>query len=246
MEEIRNFENELTFAEIEQFVNADWGHGSSLLHLAVEQDDFKLVKQCIQFSADVNKLDNYGQTALFNCSSLEIAKYLVEYGVDVNILNHMGVTAVVKLYNSNKDLIKYLAEITDLDVEDGKYNPSTLLYEMISNQEGDLSLFKIVIPRTKNINRTNYTSSSYLMSAVKNKKYLDVIKMLIELGKIDLYLRDRDGKNFYDLAFIYVQKEIKRNYPEYMRRKDMTDQQRQVLDRADKLKHLNSISNRED
>jgi ankyrin repeat protein len=236
MEEIKKNENKVTDTEIKQFVNADWGDGRSLLHHAVEQDDFKLVKQCIEFKADVNKLDNYGQTALFNCSSLEIAKYLVEYGVNVNILNHMGVTAVVKLYNSNKDLIKYLAGITDLDLV-GKVNSSTLLEKMISYREIDKSLFEIVIPSTKNKNRIDKYSRSYLMNAAQNRNYFVIIMLLVKSG-IDLYLRDQDGKNFYDLSFKYVQKVIEINYPEFMRRKGMTDQQRQ---RFDKLIRLNSI-----
>ena len=243
MKEIKKNENELIYTEIEQFVNADWGNGDSLLHHAVEQDDFKLVKQCIQFKADVNKVDNYGDTALFFCKSIEIAKFLVDNGADVNILNIDGDTAVVGLYyRRNSDIIKYLAGITNLDIECGKYNPSTLLQKMISGEEKDLSLFKIVISRTKDINRVNKSPRSYLMNAALNNKCLDVIKFLIGPG-IDLYLRDRDGKNFYDLAFKYVQNEIRKNYPEFMKRKDKTEQQRQ---RFDKLKYLNSISNYED
>jgi ankyrin repeat protein len=246
MEKIKRNENNVTFTEIKQLLNADWGDGRSLLHLAVEQDDFKLVKQCIQFKADVNKVDNDGCTALFFCNSIEIAKFLVDNGTDVNILNIYGDTAVIRLfYRKNSDIIKYLAGITNLDLEGGKNYPVTLLNEMILCEEKDLSLFKIVIPRTKNINRIDGYSRSYLMNAAKNSKYLDEIMLLAESG-IDLYIRDRDGKNFYDLSFKYVQKEIEKNYPEFMMRKGMTDQQRQVLDRSDKLKHLNSISNCDD
>ena len=244
MEEIKKNENNVTFAEIKQLLNADWGSGRSLLHFAVFLDDIKLVKLCIQFKADVNEIDNYGCTALFFCNSIEIAKFLVDNGTDVNILNIDGDTAVVRLYykKGNSDIIKYLAGITNLNIECGKYNPTTLLDKMISYEEKDLSLFKIVIPRTKNINRVDNYSRSYLMNAVLNNKYLDVIKFLIE-SEIDLYLRDQYGKNFYDLAFKYVQKEIKKNYPEFMKRKDKTEQQRQALDRSDKLKQLNTISN---
>jgi ankyrin repeat protein len=247
MEKLINYENELTFAEIEQFVNADWGYGRSLLHIAVSENNMKHVAQCFNFGIDVNKVDNGGKTALFLCKSTEIAKFLVDNGADVNIINKSGMMAVHELYTykSNADLIKidlikYLAGITNFDLEI-KYS-LTLLGEMISREEKDLSLYKIVIPRTKNINRIDGHSRSYLMNAVLNKKYLDVIKMLIKAG-IDLYIKDQDGKNFYDKTFKYVQKEIEKNYPEFMKRKDMSEQQRQ---RLDKLKHLNTISNGED
>lgn len=241
MEKIKNHENELTFAELEKFVNADWGYGGTLLYRAVDLDDIMLAKQCIQLNAEVNRIDSDACSALFYCKSLEMAKFLVDNGIDVNILNQDGETAVVHLYymGKNSDIINYLAGITNLDLESGKNDSSTLLDKMITKQEENLSLYKIVIPRTKNINRIDDDSRSYLMNAVQHKKNLKVIKMLIESG-IDLYIRDEDEKNFYDLAFKYVKKEIRKNYPEFMKRKDMTDQQRH---RFDKLKNLNSISN---
>jgi ankyrin repeat protein len=225
--------------DLELFANSDWGNGKSLLHLAVQQDDIKLVKQCIQLNAEVNMVDRQGCTALFYCKSLEIAKFLVDNGVDVNILDRCYDTAVVSLYKRvNIDIIKYLAEITNLDIEDNKSNYSLLLYQMIRNQELDLSLFEIVIPRIKNINRITRNSESYLMMAAQNRKYLNVIMMLVESG-IDQYMRNRDGKNFYDLSFQYVQEEIKKKYPEFIKYKDMTDDQRK---RKIKLEQLGRIS----
>lgn len=233
-------ENILTADILELFVNSNWENGRSLLHIAVNQDDFKLVKYCIQLNADVNKIDNHGRTPLFFCKSIEIAKFLVDSDIDVNILNYRGETAVVSLYDSgNIDVIKFLAGITNLDFESGNHYYLTLLGRMISNQEGDLSLFKIVIAGTKNLNRIDNFSNSYLLSAVKNSKYLDVIMMLAESG-IDLFIKDKNGKNFYDLSFQYVKKEIEKKYPDFMKYKDMPESQRQ---RKSKLEQLNTISN---
>ena len=66
MEEIKKNENKLTFAELEQFVNADWGYGRSLLHKAVYRDNINLVKLCIQLNADVNKIDDHGLYGRWN------------------------------------------------------------------------------------------------------------------------------------------------------------------------------------
>jgi hypothetical protein len=76
------------------------------------------------------------------------------------------------------------------------------------------------------------------MMAAQNRKYLNVIMMLVESG-IDQYMRNRDGKNFYDLSFQYVQEEIKKKYPEFIKYKDMTDDQRK---RKIKLEQLGRIS----
>lgn len=232
-------EDILNSDQLEYFVNSDWGNGESLLHVAVWQDDIKLVEQCVQLKADVNKVNILGRSALFLCKSLEIAKFLVNNGADVNILDIWGNTAVVFRYRrANNDVIKYLAEITNLDLVDGQNISSTLLHMMIQNQEIDKSLFEIVIPRTKNINRVDDYSDSYLMMAARKSKYLDVIMMLVESG-IDLYMRNRDGKNFYDLLYKNVQKEIEKKYPEFMKCKDLTDDQRK---RKFKLGQLNRIS----
>lgn len=221
------------------FVNSNWRYGESLLHLAVQQNNVELVKQCIQLNVDVNKVDEQGRTALFYCRSLEIANILVNNGVDVNILDSIDNTAVVSLYrNADIDIIKYLAKITDLDLEGKKNDSSTLLQKMIDNQELDISLFEIVIPRTKCLNRiAGYFSDSYLTLAAQNRKYLDIIIILVEAG-VDLYTRNRQGKNFYDLSFKYVKKEIEKKYPEFMRYKDMPEIPRQ---RLFKIKQLNRI-----
>lgn len=240
MEEKKKDENKVDYTDMQNFVNADWGNGGSLLHKAVYRDDINLVKQCIQLNAVVNKIDNNGCTPLFHCKSLEIAKFLVDNGTDVNILNKEGETAVASLYYWRKfDVIKYLAGITNLDLESGKKYSSTLLERMISRQESDLSLFEIVIPRTKNINRIDSYSNSYLLSAVKNSKYLDIIMMLAKSG-IDLYIKDREGKNFYDLSFQYVKKKIAKEFPDFMKYNDLSESQRQ---RKFKLDQLNMISN---
>lgn len=240
MEEIKKDENKVDYTEMEYFVNADWWNEKSLLHLAVKQDDFSLVKQCIQLKADVNKTDNCGYTALFYCKSLEMAKFLVDNGIDLNIISGFGETAVVSLYNrKNSDIIKYLAGITNLDFERGTNISSTLLEKMIIFQEDDLSLFEFVLSRTNNKNRIDSNSNSYLMKAVKNSKYLDVIMILVESG-IDLYLKDKYGNNFYDLSFQYVKKAIEKNYPDFIKYKDMPESQRQ---RKFKLEQLNIISN---
>jgi len=62
--------------------------------------------------------------------------------------------------------------------------------------------------------------------------------MLVESG-IDLYTRNRDGKNFYDLSFQYVKKEIEKKYPKFMKYKDVTENQR---NRNVKLAQLNRFA----
>lgn len=231
-------DSEFADMEIQDIINADWCEEQLLLHIAVMENNMNLITQCFHFGVDVNKVDNKGRTALYYCESVEIAKLLVEHGIDVNNLDFMGITAVVDHYSrSNDAVVKYLIQITDLDLAGDNFLASTLLEYMIYSEERDLSLIKMVVDRTKDLNRINYSGYTYLLMAVRIKKNTGVILLLIEAG-VDLYVRDQDGNNFYDLSFKYVQAEIQKRYPEFIKRKDMTYQQRK---RLDKLTHLKSL-----
>jgi len=229
-----------TFSEIQNLVNDDWGYKASLLHLAVKQNDINRVRKCIEYGVYVNKVDGDGNTALHFSKSLEVTKFLVENGADVNILNLNGETAVVYLYRRNNESCKYLIPFTDLDLTGfDKFNREsyTLLGEMILSAECDPSLIQMVIDKTKNLNKLYMNGDSYLIRAAKTTKIKAFTLSLVKAG-CDLYIRNSEGKNFYDLAYGYVKKEIEKNYLEFMHCKDMTDHQRL---RYLKLKHLKSI-----
>lgn len=237
-QKLKSKKDEMNGLVIQNFVNAGWIDGRTLLHIAVSTDNMELVKQCFHFGINVNKVDSKGNSALHYCNSLEIAKFLVEHGIDVNTLNKYGETAVVDIYSErNVEVVKYLISIADLDIVDNNYSAFTLLEKMIVYEEEDFSLIKKVVNRTKDLNRINSDGNSYLTIAAQNTKYKDVILLLIKAG-CDLYIRNQDGNNFYDLSFKYVQKAIQKKYSGFMRRKDMTEQQRQRLDKLKLLKSL--------
>jgi len=243
-------EEELNCMEINYFVNAHWHRKHLLLHLAVSQNNMILIKQCFFDGIDVNMVDKDGNTALYYSQSLEVAKFLVDHGADVNLLNNNGQTAVVDLYHNyiyiynknNHDVIKYLIPITDLDLTGIKTRSSTLLEKMIITEERDLSLLKMVINGTKKLNRILKHGNSYTIRAAMTKRNKDIIMLLVEAG-VDPYIRNNDGKNFYDLSYKYVKTKIEKKYPEFMKLKDMTENQRQ---RYLKLKHLESLDINED
>lgn len=62
---------------LEVFVNSDWGNGKSLLHIAVLQDDFNLVKLFIQLNVDVNKVDNHGLNGRCNIMIFKLLMFVV-------------------------------------------------------------------------------------------------------------------------------------------------------------------------
>jgi hypothetical protein len=108
---------------------------------------------------------------------------------------------------------------------------------MILSEESDPSLIQMVIDRTKNLNKLYMNGDSYLIRAAQTPKIKTLTLSLVKAG-CDLYIRNSEGKNFYDLAYGYVKKEIEKKYPEFMHCRKMTDQQRQ---RYLKLNRLNII-----
>jgi len=226
-----------SFSETQNFVNGDWGNERSLLHIAVSENNMVLAEGCFHRGVDVNKVDSYGNTALFYCRSVEVTKFLVDNGADVNILNFDGQTAVIYLYEHYNESFIYLMTIADLDLADNSKASSTLLGAMIQRGESELSIVQMVINGTKNLNKLDKYGNSYLIQAARHRKYKEVIMSLVKAG-CDMYIKNSNGNNFYDLAYGYVKKEIEKNYPEFMNYKDKPEQQ---IRRYLKLKRLAGI-----
>jgi ankyrin repeat protein len=74
-------------------------HGYSLVHAAASYNQLNVLRDLVQkYSADVNILDEDGETPLFATENTEVAKCLVEeLGADVNLRNSEGKTAEEKI-----------------------------------------------------------------------------------------------------------------------------------------------------
>lgn len=75
------------------------------LHMAATEGmgNLALTQLLLDAGADVNVRDFFGETALFNVASPEIAKLLLDKGIDVSIKeNRTGFTAIDKLESLNR------------------------------------------------------------------------------------------------------------------------------------------------
>ena len=88
-------------------VNIQNEDGDTLLHYAINDENYEIVKLLLEHSANVNAKDYYGDTPLHNTNNYEIAKLLIEYGANVNAKNEFGSTPLhdVSDYNTTKLLI---------------------------------------------------------------------------------------------------------------------------------------------
>ncbi|KAG9202863.1 hypothetical protein G6514_003885 [Epicoccum nigrum] len=88
-----------TLEQHPQLATARDAHGYSLVHAAASYNQLTVLRELVQkYSADINILDEDGETALFATENTEVAKCLVEeLGVDVNVRNSEGKTAEEKI-----------------------------------------------------------------------------------------------------------------------------------------------------
>ncbi len=80
---------------LELLTSLDAKRGSATLHMACEHDDFEHVRRLIQEGADVNAVNNVGETALhLECQgdAADIIRVLVKAGAKVDIVDDNGYT----------------------------------------------------------------------------------------------------------------------------------------------------------
>ncbi|KAL4913571.1 hypothetical protein BDW62DRAFT_160170 [Aspergillus aurantiobrunneus] len=96
-------------------------HGYSLLHAAASYGHIDLLRALVRdFNADVNLLDEDGETCLFVTERLDIAKCLVEeLGVDYNRTNGEGLTAreTIESDGSFPEIATYLRQVAGIPGE---------------------------------------------------------------------------------------------------------------------------------
>jgi len=85
--------------------------GQTPLHRAVNYESVEIIELLIMEGADVNAINNDGESPMFMVSSydIRIIKLLLEYGADPNIKNDVGRTILDEVYEGNvTDIIELL------------------------------------------------------------------------------------------------------------------------------------------
>lgn len=88
-----------SLAQHPQLASARDAHGYSLVHAAASYNQLPVLRELVRtYSANVNILDEDGETPLFAAEKAEVAKCLVEeLGADASIRNDEGKTAEEKI-----------------------------------------------------------------------------------------------------------------------------------------------------
>lgn len=176
-------------------------HGAevgSSLHKAVLLNDIQLVKEALSETADINKKDNFGNTALHHAVAIqnsEIVNLLLTYQADIDCYDNYLTTPLHAVCADNAtDLISLVLEAQpDLEAED--YNGRTAIIFAAGNafKEGVLLLLK----KKVNIDHQDNFGNTALHYAFENSE-IEIAQLLIQAGA-DTTLLNEDGHQPFDL-----------------------------------------------
>lgn len=162
------------------------------------------IKEIIKKGADVNGLDEIGNTALCSAAfggDLEIVRALLEAGADPNLApepepNEDESNTPLWFANS-ADITKLLID-AGADINFQNYSGDTILM-MTARRWGALKKMKVLLENSADINIKDNEGKTALMYAVKDKDNLGKVKLLIEFGA-DINTKDNDGNTALNIA----------------------------------------------
>lgn len=199
--------------DLEELLNVRWGN-QHLLHIAVEIGSVELVNELLNLGARVNDRDCFGETALFkSTTNVEIANVLLEAGINPNLKNNSDEIAIMK-YTASDDFVRLLAPLSDYDY--ALRDRDSFLHDCIWRNRS-LRTIAFLLKNSTNLNVVEF-GKSILIAAAQKTTNLDEIILIAKSG-IDLHIQDEQGRDFYDVCFKYVQKEIRKQFPEFMEEK---------------------------
>ncbi len=109
------------------------------LKTACQSQNFKIIKSLIEYDADVNGVDEYGQTALFDAievkkANIDIIQFLLENGADVNQEDNKGITPLSFAQSNKKSLVKVLTASQEKQVTKKSILDKTIEYQALSKK----------------------------------------------------------------------------------------------------------------
>ncbi|KAF0238496.1 MAG: hypothetical protein FD181_999 [Prolixibacteraceae bacterium] len=215
---MRNLENDYYKQNeiVKRLLSANWKYGKTLLDIAVETDNIKIVKDVVALGVNINATNDRNNTVLFNrINNVKVVEFLLKKGIDPNIKNTNGDIAISH-HIWNVESVKLLAPISDFD-DQKRFGNMPLLHALIEDSRVPLVVIKEFLKYSKNLN-VLWENCTILMSAAKMRENKEMILMIARSG-IDLHVEDEEGRDFYDLCYKNVQKEIEKQFPEFMERK---------------------------
>ncbi|WCR54286.1 MAG: Protein PhlB [Wolbachia endosymbiont of Ctenocephalides orientis wCori] len=122
----------------------------SLLHHAASQGKSDIAKLFLEYDANVNATNKYGNTALHISEKRDLAEFLIDKGADINAKNEDGDKALHIV--EKRDLAKFLID-KGADINAKNEDGNTPLHRAV--QIGNLDLIRLLIESGDDINAIN-------------------------------------------------------------------------------------------
>ncbi len=174
------------------------------LTIAAASADVPTIKVLLE-KVDINERDGLGNQPLFVAlkkNREEIFNFLLDKGADPNSSGTAGsiknqTVIYVAVINNKIDVIqKLLDKGADPSIPDS--GGAVPVSEQILTSRPDVSVIKMLLDKTQDVNKQETNGSTLLIYAAKNQKMpadtqKEIIKMLLDKGA-DKTLKDKDGK----------------------------------------------------
>ncbi len=182
---------------LKEYNSKDEG-GNSCLHVACIVGSLEKLQEYIKY-ADINNIDNGGNTALIIASTnchIECIKLLIENGADVNIGNIEGDTPLI--FASSIDHIECVKLLIEKGAIIDKANKASLTSLLWASREDSIECVKLLIEKGADINKTDKDNNTSLILA-STYGHIECVKLLIE-NRADINNTDKDGNTSLTLA----------------------------------------------
>lgn len=194
--------------------NIEWECGNSKktnpLYYVCGKNDVEIADILLRNAPQLCVDDEYGKTLLMTIPHVSILRLLLHYHVvDVNQQDVCGRTALMlACQNGNVEMVRFLAPITNLDLED--HAGMTALGLAICHYQNRiipilLQLGMILDHQRQKLNN-KHKGTTYLMLAVMKDNF-KAVEMLVERG-VDWNVKNQQGETALHLACKYNRQQI--------------------------------------
>jgi len=161
---------------------------------------------------------NYDGTTQFHlacmANNVALVRELINLGANVNKQDCNGHTAL--LLAKNPEIVKLLLVAgANPDLQDRQSGYTPLLATFIWHNKPK---FDLLVPVTNLDSKTSYGYTALMLASRLDD--LSTIETLINFG-VDLYIRNNEGADFYDLLTIPGKETIALKFPEFMIQREL-------------------------